>query len=297
MPKRIGPWRGWLYKKIDHWRGWLENNKIFFETIGFISISIMAVLVSFGSGLIISDQVHWMELENQPEFIFNIENSPINYTSTDLISGNSKVINYSRPDLVITNLKEPYINLSLEYVIFGSFLYGTENEKGRVSSYITIPIDRMIYDYVGVDSQGKAHVPLSMDDSSKNSEVFNKIMTLFNRYIVENGDFLSDVVLSKYFKITYQDINGKNHSKYYIANSDDNFVQISKEVYENKLNEYVFPELSDTDFPLVYLIQHLGVGNQSDVQSDLYNSNLYLRYNQVFEPWYQAIKKRFYENH
>lgn len=66
--------------KVDNKRKWLEKNKVFFETIGFIALTIMAIIVSFYTLDATLKQTEVLKNEHQPEFSFLI-NHTINFSS------------------------------------------------------------------------------------------------------------------------------------------------------------------------------------------------------------------------
>jgi len=271
-----------LIEKIVELREWLNKNKIFFETVGTIALSIMAIIVSIGALLISFHQSDLVEIENQPEFLFDIGSNPYGLT----ITGYNTTENFSQDQLIIKNIGKPFKKLKMDYTTIFAFDYESKDDQNITEiKFIKIPIDRVIDEYPTVDTEGNIRIAQILLKDGNNSTIYEKTMNLFQDYIRQKGDKFHIVFPIRLLKITYDDIYGKSHTKYYFISDDGGSTQVSIEEYESVLEKFEFSELP-THFVYLYLLpQIMSKSNQTDI----YNSTF-------FDPWYQAIKKNFKES-
>jgi hypothetical protein len=250
----------------------LEKNKIFFETIGVISLSIIAITVSIGAVLISAYQTSQIELENQPNFLFTMEDST--YNLPPLLHDDS--MNISRYNLVIKNVGKPYKKLDLEYLVIAYVQYysfdKTQNKKIVKRFYIPLQYER---NTPRIDPDG------NMRKTQVNSLDYLSFYP-FRNYINSKGDDLSMITLSRYVKIQYTDIYDKTHTKYFYIYNEGGASELSKEYYENDASRVSFYDdvlLGDVSY----------IFNQPEgIQEENINETF-------FEPWYKTLKTKFDE--
>ncbi|MDO9036364.1 MAG: hypothetical protein Q7U51_14330 [Methanoregula sp.] len=268
--------------KIDKIRDWLTNNKIFFETIGAITLSIMALLVSLGALSVMVYQAQQVEIENQPEFLFSVETYP---SSEVVIIKNDLPLNFPQDYLIIKNNGKAFKNMVIEYAIIGTCLYSSYDENKNVTNIklIEIPLDKSTYSNIPIDYQGKIKIPqLFANDLRNPSEIFNLIKKSFNKYLEQKGDETYAFTPSRFLSVTYDDIYEKSHTKFYFITDDGISSQITKEDYENRLKDFNFTETPEHRSYLLLIPQLESNATDTSPLNDM-----------IFEPWYKLMKKKF----
>jgi hypothetical protein len=207
---------------IDKVREWLKHNKIFFETLVIVLVSIMAVAISWGAYQTTVYQSQIMEKQNMP--IFNIELQPkwVDYHSefgpTDSIS--------------IENLGEPITEFQFESLVMINFT----NLLNNKNFYITLP---MYYTVIPDDqSTYKWHSVGGIGVYKAVSSIIDNLTTYSQQYFIS-----PKVNLERYFKINYRDKLGIQRANYYYLDQNEGERQLSYEegtevekIYDNMNN-------------------------------------------------------------
>jgi hypothetical protein len=189
-------------EKIDLIRDWLNKNKIFFETIAVVLLAIMAIIVSWNTNQIVSYQTDIMKSEHLP--IIHLDTALIYDTSTE---------NYTRDELIISNLGAPLSEFESQEAIFFKVQYGLINKELKTA---LIPI----YGYYFLGGTGNA--------TGKLEKLANYALPEGNNYKAVHvtwafSDFAQKknahgfVDLVRYIRVIYKDIFGEIHDEFYIA--------------------------------------------------------------------------------
>lgn len=215
-------------------RKWLKRNKIFFEVVVTIALTIMAIYVSNTANQIASYQNELIKNENQPIFVFNMsvdEHKKLNYSENNISES-----------IEIENIGKPAYNFSAKSYIFFDIKLKDRN-SGEMKNVI-IPITSF---YNGGEYRGSPtgymrtfyHYSLKngIDNYSKRDEVVEKIN--YDLYSYSKGEVFADVDLKRYVLINYYDVYGENHDDLYSVGVL-NYVKLSendKIFFENKYNK------------------------------------------------------------
>lgn len=268
---------------FNNWMGrrrWLKRNRVFFDTFGAIALSLMAIFVSIGAFWVSSSQASYhanqVELENQPEFMFTVENDTYGLVR----SFDPHLSNFSQDYLVIKNKGKPFKNLSVEYsAIAGTYFWSSKNTTSM--KYTLVPINHYVNEKIDYDSNGNVRIIHVLSRNYGNAEIFERTFNSFQSFVNEKGDKIFVLAITRYLKIEFDDIYGKPHENYYIISDRGENTQITKKEYDFFISQVDFLDTpSDIDFQY-----QLPLIRSEKVQSDFFNKTF-------FEPWYHAIKKK-----
>ncbi len=261
-------------------RNWLKRNKILFETIVALLLSIMAIFVSIGAWQTSSYQTQIMEQENQPAFSFSFENS----TSPTFLyyQNNSVIISIDDTDfvdghLIIKNTGKPFSQITeTHYSIFMQIAYLTGG-PGYHMERVRIPLEDYILDDVTTNFEGDSQIPSFWGDGNITSGKFSTALNGYIRYAENRGDQFVNVKIMRYLKISYTDIFGKNHiNYYYVSRTGSN--QLSENDYKKIINS-----TKESSLPINSMYITLMYGADGENWQDKIGNNTF------FDKWYLAM--------
>jgi len=268
-------------------RNYLTRNKIVFETIVAVLLSIMAITISYGAHQallyqtqIMEQQNYIMEQENQPEFSFIFEKriDPPSYYLEQL----NKEEDYTRirsndgdlvdGQLVIKNTGKPFGEIRyVRYSIFADITYDCEHDMQ--SKFVRIPIEDFSPEDIVTDSNGDTAIPCFWGDGNITSQKFSKVIENYAQYAESQGDYVLKVKIMRYIIINYKDILGNEHTKYYYIIFNGNR-QLSNEEYERNIKT-----MKDTTYAIYpeQILFFYSVDNETwqDISHNEYYEELY----------------------
>lgn len=233
-------------------RDWLERNKIFFETITVIFLTIMAIVVSVEANRIASYQTDILKSENLP-FVSCVERS--NYTSSGYVE-----------QLTIYNAGAPLTEFDCDVLVFYKIMYvqsaGALDIEGR-----TALIQLSNY-YTGGLTHNLAGVGVLVEFSGENYIEANRAKISFCELAWEPINrtsyfpFLIDIEMIKYVNIEYKDIFGETHAETYSVSSSGSRKLSNNEKEIININNKVVLNMSDVSPQSLYE-KWLTVDNES----------------------------------
>lgn len=189
-------------KMIEIIRDWLNNNKIFFETIAVLLLALMAIIVSWNTNQIASYQTDIMKSEHLP--IIHLDIAQIYDPSTK---------NYTRDELIISNLGAPLSEFETEEAIF--FKVGYSNHKdGKIA---LIPLYGY-YNAIFLTGNATGELVTFLNDEVAEGNKYRAVhmSSEYNDFVQKrNGYGFANLV--RYVRVSYKDIFGEIHKEFYIA--------------------------------------------------------------------------------
>ncbi len=245
----LSMWRTILFI-LDIIKNWLQNNKIFFETIGITAFTIMSIIVALSANNISQYQTNLSELEHQPIFNFQRDYFPINSS-----------LEQFKQDLIISNEGTPITNFRAESATFYDIkLYDINNSSKNIIA--RVPVDGyFLYPFYSYNSTGEL-VRFESSNKFSNTYLINQILSNFTRYF-NNDNSICSIEFKQYIKIYYTDIYNKNREKYYYLDILSN--NLISEYSGKKIYQYYYDYLSKSEKIRLDLYQE----NQSE---DYYNN-------------------------
>lgn len=173
---------------IKRLRNFLEENKVFFEVVVSVLLSIMAVLVSIEANRIANAQTRIMEQENSPHLEIRMTQDY-----------NQELKIYDNTNWLVFNRGGKIIDFEANECTFFKFYYGQNPDS------IVIPI----YGYFNLRGllSGESEGLIYQVDNDHNG----KIEIALRDSLMNYGYF----EMASYIEITYRDIFDKKHSEYY----------------------------------------------------------------------------------
>lgn len=231
-------------------RDWLERNKIFFETITAIFLTIMAIEVSLEANRIASYQTDILKSENLP-LVYCVESS--NYTSGGYVG-----------QLTIYNAGPPLTEFDCAVLVFYKVVYlqssGTLDMEERtaliqLSNYYT---GNLTHNPTGVLAKfsGENYIEANRAKISFCELAWEPI----NR--TSYFPFLRDIEIVKYINVEYKDIFGETHAETYSASSSGSRKLSNKEREKININDEAVLDSSDVSPQSLYEMW-LTVDNES----------------------------------
>jgi hypothetical protein len=213
-------------------RKWLIENKIFFDTIVAVLLSIMAIVVAFGAYQIAQKQTALIEKEHLPVFSLRIDPiCPQDYTDDDFC-----------PDdrLTIVNLGDPITQFIVDPKIF---LVAQNNR----SNLIYIPVANYYKVYTI-----PTNATLNTWQSSDNHGSYGRFIALnknFSQYSESKGYNVS-LDLKRYLVLEYFDYWGDKRDDYYFIDTHQ-YIPLSETEIKEIDNNYKKSYPSDR-YPLSF---------------------------------------------
>lgn len=231
-------------------RDWLERNKIFFETITAIFLTIMAIEVSLEANRIASYQTDILKSENLP-LVYCVESS--NYTSGGYVG-----------QLTIYNAGPPLTEFDCAVLVFYKVVYlqssGTLDMEERtaliqLSNYYT---GNLTHNPTGVLAKfsGENYIEANRAKISFCELAWEPI----NR--TSYFPFLRDIEIVKYINVEYKDIFGETHAETYSISSSGSRKLSNKEREKININDEAVLDSSDVSPQSLYEMW-LTVDNES----------------------------------
>lgn len=124
-----------MNSKIDKIRNWLDTNKIFFETIVAVGLTVMAIMLTLMS-INVSDksnQISFYETE-----LMKMENQPIMHFDVNYLYHFENNSEYWEERLTINNVGSPLKEFDCDTMVFIRISY---RENGNLSKFALIPIN------------------------------------------------------------------------------------------------------------------------------------------------------------
>ena len=194
-----------LKKYVSKIRDWLNTNKIFFETITAVLLSLMAITVSYQTNQIASYQTIIMKSEFLPILHLNVD-----------LEWNNTAAKYSDDELTISNIGAPLSELKSTGAIFFNVKWDTQNEEPKEA---LVPINDYYYMEINDNPQGELRRFYYRDPSGHRGNYYKAVNINW-----EFSDFANEknatghVDLYRYVKLSYKDIFGDNQIEYYLVN-------------------------------------------------------------------------------
>lgn len=190
--------------KICDWdkcRDWLVKNKIFFETITAVFLTIMAIVVSFEANQISSYQTEIIKKQQLPILHFEVDQIYDSATS-----------NYTRDELTISNVGSPLSEFKSDYAIFFKIDSGQRDEPPKTA---LIPLEGYYFHTVITNKPvGELARIANYAIPEGNNYKAGQTMRSFYKYAEERNAWgLIDIV--RYVRVKYKDIFGDYHIEYY----------------------------------------------------------------------------------
>lgn len=178
-------------------RSFLERNKIFFETVVMVALTISGIMVSRSANRIIDRQRQIEEALSRP-----IINLNINYDDDDLMRGLS-IVNDGSAVFDLNIITSPY----LELLVF----------SGENRYHVSLPLrDSLLFPYTYASITGSKVGEIAYIkniDPTRIDEVFNSYPKGQNE--IENGTELIAAVPKYYLYLSYTDVLGEKHVEIY----------------------------------------------------------------------------------
>lgn len=202
--------------KINSIRKWLESNKIFFETIVAVGLTIMAIMLTFmsinisnNSNQIAFYETELMKMENQPILHFVINNvfHPDNNDSL-----------YLEEQLIINNIAKPLKEFDYDGMIFMEIAY--RESDSYVYEFVLIPIDDYYYYSFRTGNLTGELADLRGYYNPK-EKIFNKnaVMQADGHFsdFAKNRNASGYISIIRFIKVEYKDIFENAHTEIYFV--------------------------------------------------------------------------------
>lgn len=239
------------FKGMSQWeiiRNWLNKNKIFFETIVMVFLTIMSVTVTYTSNEIASNQIDINKMENQP--IFHIY--------TEYVFPDSNEATFTHDQLVISNSGsslyefkyQPYVFLKVEY-------WDTKPDN-----IVFIPLEGYyFFSDQARNLTGRLVTIKDFNNDPKESEAnWYKIEQSKNELyeMSQKNNMSTRIGVVKYIFISYKDIYGNYHEEMFLSdqlstvkiNRNDSLKII--EYYDEKISEEQYFEIDNLSTDKIY---------------------------------------------
>ena len=223
-------------------RKWFDENKIWFETVTAVLLSIASIIVSVNSVIEMKRQTRIIELEMLPKFTISAHLEK---------SGRNGDI-YDDENVYVTNNGGYFREFKIEYVTvlnINNFSFSTLKEKNK---------DIILINYYSgtAYNAGSIIAPVSIKGYENNLK-FNNLLNEYRQRLSEE-DIYGKLWINRYVKITYQDFLEKKHTEYYkvelIYGSSLINKVIGEKVFKRKENTIDIVSLDSLNFDLLYSI-------------------------------------------
>lgn len=177
-------------------RKWLEANKIIFETLAAVLLSVMAIVVSVKANGIASMQAELMRAEQLP--IIGFEREHIYDESNTVVDLELAVINYGAPAT----------EFSHQYVSYLTLLYHPQDTK-----FATVQLPLINYFTLSAISEnvtGKLVTFIGNRNVARYVELEHAL-----RDYARNNNAAASLDLVTYVKVEYKDLLQERHIEYY----------------------------------------------------------------------------------
>ena len=213
-------------------RDWLTANKIFFETITAVLLSLMALMVLIQTNQIASYQTTIMKSEHLPILHLNVD-----------LEWNSTAAKYSEDELTISNIGAPLGELKSRVAIFFRVKWETQNNEPKEA---LVPINDYYYVEITDNPQGELRRYYYLDSSGHRGNYYKavNINWEFSDYANEKNA-TGYVDLLKYVKLIYKDIYGDNHIEYYLV-SDLNSYRLGEKEGQKIFKHYDYNRVTNS---------------------------------------------------
>lgn len=201
---------------------WLEKNRVYFETIAPVLISIAALFVSVSSFILTNQQLNLAKVEHQPNFylkesyLFDSEKGFANETELRIINSGAEVSNFNKKVISF---------LELEFYA----------DKGRHISHIPV---YGYYDTTFKETEPKGEIALIK--GHMNNSIFNDLYkkTSTQEFRKKYGNVF--IRMKHAVHISYINKLGENREEYFVNN-----LHATKEQFNNLLNIHNQPNIID----------------------------------------------------
>lgn len=222
----------------------LQRNKVFFETLASITLTIMAVLVSWHATRIAALQTELTKLEKQPIFRFDV-----------VLQFDPATQVYARDRLVVSNIGTPVREFDCRVYTFFKAEYG---RRGQPLKTALIPLHGY-YSASGVSKNltGELQEFVAPDVPEGNNSRAANLIRGFGRRGDQHDAFAFLDVL-RYVRVRYKDIWGEWHDDLYLVGSftssklEDRDARLVIIEYETKWSSSLWVEFAKASPELLY---------------------------------------------
>lgn len=256
-------------RKVESCRRYLKRNKIFFETIAAIFLTIMAITISYRGNQIASYQIQLIKQERYPRLDFCVD-----------LTIDSK----GRPIddvLIISNTGPPLSEFGFQYVTFLEMEYGKIGEEIRTTM---IPL----IGYYGLTTMSNRQTgelaTLSRPGVSEGNYQRANMALLEFQIFATKGKTTGFGKVVRYVQVWYKDIWEEKHVKFYFVD-EFGFSEVENEKgreifeeHEDKLRESLCLELEELSAESLYEMTAKCVAADSEKMEDGPKLNYYFAF-------------------
>lgn len=202
--------------KIDSIRKWLESNKIFFETIVAVGLTIMAIMLTFMSINISNNtnQIAFYETE-----LIKMENQPIlHFVMNNVFHPDNNDSLYWEEQLTINNIAKPLTKFDYDDMIFMKIAYHASDSY--VYEFVLIPInDYYFFSFQTGNLTGKLADLRGYYNLEE--KIFNKnaVMQADGQFsdFAKNRNASGYISIIRFIKVEYKDIFENTYTEIYFV--------------------------------------------------------------------------------
>ena len=255
-----------MKRKAKSCRRCLRRNKIFFETIAAVFLTIMAITISYRGNQIASYQIQLMKQEKYPilDFCVDLTLDSEGHPIDDV--------------LIISNAGPPLSEFGCHYVVFLEIEYGKIGEKIGTTM---IPLIGY-YDWTTMPNRqiGELATLSKSGVSEGNYQRANMALLEFQKSAMK-GKTTGFGEIVRYVQVWYKDIWGEKHVKFYFVDefgSSEIENEKGKEIFkehEDKLRESLYLKLEELSAESLYEMWARCVAADNEKMEDGLKLNYY----------------------
>jgi hypothetical protein len=192
--------------KVESWHEWLGKNKIFFETVAATLLSLMAIIISVAQIILGVKQTTLTQVQTEvarqqalPQFV-------VNWSQTF----DTKEQKYTGESINITNQGGIVHDFDSDEAVFFDVVY---LPKGGTMKKVEVPVDGY-YNAGFHTGQGTGQILRieGIGNAAKRQQLEDEL-----RQLASSNNAIANMDVRRYVRLTYQDIFGTKHKKFYFV--------------------------------------------------------------------------------